>query len=138
MKYKKILNVVLVTAFAFYALASCKRKDPEPPVVKNIGGKGGNVTIYATPQHHDRNIDSCTVYIKYNAKTSATVYDDSVVCVQVNGKPVATFTGLKKGDYYLYGYGWDPKIAEVVKGGASFTADEEKAYDAFVPVTEEH
>lgn len=135
MKYNKALFTGLI-GLILLAITSCERKKPEEP--KSIGGKGGNVTIKATAQHHDRNIDSCTIYIKYNSTTSATSYDDSAVCVQVDSKPVATFKGLKKGDYYLSGKGWDGKIGEPVKGGASFTAAEEKEYDVFVPVTEDH
>lgn len=131
MQYTKTVKWLLPVAM-IACLASCRKEDDKP-----IGGKGGNATLYVTPQHHDRNIDSCKIYIRYNAKTAG-AYNDSAFCVQVSGKPVATFGGLKKGDYYLYGSGWDAEIDESVIGGTSVTISEEKAYDIYVPVSENH
>jgi|SRR5690606_34181696 len=115
---------------------SCKDREEKDEV--NIGGKGGDATIEATPQHHSLNIDSCTIYIKYNTKELPSTFDDSAKCVMKGGKPVATFTNLKKGDYYLYGKGWDPSIIENVKGGIPYTIKEETTIPVIVPVTEDH
>ena len=133
MNCNKALISGIIIACCALTITSCKRKDDV-----NIGGKGGNVTLHVMPQHHNDYIDSCTIYIRYNSKTAATAYDDSAKCMQVNNKSVATFSGLKKGDYYLEGKGWDPGIAEAVKGGTSVTITEEKEYDIFVAVTEDH
>lgn len=123
--------VLVVTMSAF----SCKRPDD------NIGGKGGKAVLKVTPQHHSKNIDSCTIYIKYNAETppsETTVgYDESVVCVMENGVPIATITGLKKGKYYIYGFGWDPGVSQNVKGGIPYTITEENTVSINVPVTED-
>lgn len=131
-KYFKTILPVLFAA----SLVSCERKEPEPVIV---AGKGGNATLNVTPQHHGRNIDSCTIYIKYNTldKPSNSTYDDSAKCMQVNGKPVATFSGLKKGNYYLFGYGWDPQISLNVKGGAPKPIDQETTIDYNLAVSEE-
>lgn len=114
------------------ALISCDREDPEP-----IGGKGGNAVLKVTPQHHGKNIDSCTIYIKYNAQDKPATFDDSVKCVMEGGKPVATFSGLKKGKYYLFGFGWDPSIGMSVKGGAPYTISQESTQSYNLAVTEE-
>lgn len=121
------------------AATSCQRKEKE-----DIGGKGGNATLRITPMHHSTEIDSSIVYIKYNASDAAAFYDDSAWCVQVGGKPVATFTGLRKGKYYLYSTGFDPGVLPEpakwwnVKGGVSYTIQTEQALDITVPVTEAH
>ncbi|MBL7682907.1 MAG: hypothetical protein JNK00_06065 [Flavipsychrobacter sp.] len=119
----------------FIILLSCGRKEPEPTNT-DIAGKGGSATLKITPKHHSKNIDSCTIYIKYNAQDIPNSYDDSIKAVKENGKPVATFSQLKKGKYYLYGYGWDTTISNNVKGGIPYTITEEKVHEISLPVTE--
>jgi hypothetical protein len=137
---QRIMNkcVVLLAGLLFLA-AGCKGTDPDP-IVTPIGGKGGNATLHITPRHHGRQIDSCTVYIKYNAtdKPSDDHYDDSAQCVQVSGLPVATFSGLKKGNYYLYGYGWDPTLSppQHVKGGYAYPVTSETDQTTDLAVSE--
>ncbi len=127
---KNIVTTFLVLACAV-TLYSCERKEDE------VAGKGGNATLKVTPQHHADNIDSCTVFLKYNAQDMPGSYDEEVKCVLENGIPVATFSGLKKGDYYVYGRGWDPDIEQVVVGGTPYKITEETTYNINVPVTEE-
>lgn len=127
---KKVLATVLVIA-SVISIYSCERKNEE------VAGKGGNATLKVTPQHHAENIDSCTVYLKYNAQDMPGSYDEEVKCIVENGKPVATFSGLKKGDYYVYGKGWDPDFEQVVVGGTPYKITEETTYNINVPVTEE-
>lgn len=120
---------------------SCVRKTTiDEPESKPIAGKGGLTTLSIIPQHHEKNIDSCTIYIKYNAtaRPATGVYDDSLMVVPLNGHPVAKFEGLKKGDYYIYGVGYDPDIAEPVIGGTSFTIIDtlQNKYDVYVAVSE--
>src|SRR5690606_7697800 len=105
MKYRNITGSAVV-AIMFLMATSCGDKDNQTVIETPVGGKGGAVTLLVTPQHHERNIDSCTIYISYNA-TSKSRFDDSAKCVMMSGKPVASFSGLKKGNYYLYGLGWD-------------------------------
>ena len=91
-----------------------------------------------TPKHHASNIDSCRVYIRYNTLDAAASYDDSTWVVMENGQPVATFSGLKNGNYYLFGRGWDPAIVQAVRGGIPHTISEQKTYNLVLPVSEEH
>ena len=120
---------------ACISFVSCERKDPQTNQ-EDLGGKGGSATLKITSKHHGKNIDSATIYIKYNAQDKPTSYDDSVKCVMESGKPVATFTPLKKGKYYLYGKGWDKNAGNYVEGGIPYIISEEKTLEIIVPVTE--
>lgn len=97
-KNLKMKKYLLLVAGLFLFLAACKKEEDE-----------STATLKVTPRHHGRAIDSCTIYLKYNATDVPAngKYDDSAVCVQVGGIPVATFSGLKKGNYYVFGHGWD-------------------------------
>lgn len=127
-------------AFSLFT-ASCVRKtEVNPTEPKPKAGKTGLTTLRITPQHHEKNIDSCWVYLKYNAtaRPDDGMYDDSLLVTPQDGKPIAKFTFLNKGDYYVYGVGYDPDIAEPVVGGTSFTVIDtlEKTYDIYLAVTE--
>lgn len=136
---KQIILTLLPAVMMAFAFASCERDDPKPEETNTAtAGKGGAAVLNVTPKHHSRNIDDCTIYITYNASTPPDRYDDSAKCVDKGGVPVATFQGLKKGSYYLTGSGYDPEIAETVKGGIPFTVEEEKAYDLIMAVSEPH
>ncbi len=128
-------TTALVLGATALLLSACER--PTTTEVE-VGGKGGNATLKVTPQHHSENIDSCTIHIKYNVleKPATHNYDEEVKCVMENGKPVATFSNLKKGNYYIYGEGWDPDIDQGVVGGIPYTITEEKTININVPVTE--
>lgn len=102
------------------------------------GGKGGTAILKVFPQHHGNAIDSGKVYIKYNVQDAPTSYDDSVACIIENGKAVAIFTQLKKGNYYLLGNGWDSTILERVKGGLPYTIQQETTLEMILPVSEQH
>jgi hypothetical protein len=127
--------VLLGLAFCLFGI-SCKKSDDT-----STGGKGGNGILKVTPRHHTRPIDSCTIYIKYNAVDAPAngVYDDSAKCVQEGGLPVATFTSLKKGNYYLFGYGWDPQLSppQHVKGGYAYQLQQEITQTTDLAVTED-
>lgn len=95
----------------------------------NVGGKGGNATFRLTPVHEGLNIDSCMLYIKYDASVIPFngKFDDSVWAVKAaDGTPVGTFTGLKPGKYYLYGKGWDLVRSLKVKGGLPYVIPQEQ------------
>lgn len=120
---------------ACISFVSCERKDPQTNQ-EDIGGKGGSANLKITSKHHGKNIDSATILIKYNTQEKSSYYDDSLKCVMEIDKPVATFTQLKKGKYYLYGRGWDKNAGNYVEGGIPYIISEEKTFDIIVPVTE--
>lgn len=101
-------------------------------------GTGGNNIITATAKHHGKIIPNATIYIKYNAKEfpgeSTSVYDDYKTA-GADGK--VKFEGLKRGDYYFYGIGFDSAINQAVVGGIPVQLLQkagEKLID--IPVTE--
>lgn len=115
---------------------ACKKDKNE-----NTGGKGGNAELRVTPYHHNldtNQIYTCTVYIKYNTRDMPAnrVYDDSAVCTRIGDSSIAVFSGLKKGDYYLFGKGYDPKILQDVEGGKPYTISNETVQSVPLPVTE--
>ena len=119
----------LLPLLAPILLLSCSKGDEETAVLN------------VTPRHHGRQIDSCTVYIKYDAVDAPANgrYDDSAKCIPVGGIPVATFNGLKKGNYYLYGYGWDPQLTPPrnVKGGFAYPIQSATVQSFDLAVTED-
>ncbi len=101
-------------------------------------GIGGNNTIVATVKHHGLVIPNATVYIKYNATEfpgeNTSLYDDYKTA-GLDGK--VKFDGLKRGDYYFYGIGFDTTINQTVIGGVPVQLLQkagEKLID--IPVTE--
>jgi hypothetical protein len=132
MKMKCALFFPAIATILF--VAACKRDEPVTPQPQ--AGKGGNATLKVIPKHHGNVVDSCTVYIKYNTQDAATNYDDSVKCIPDNGISTATFSGLKTGNYYLYGKGWDEDISMEVIGGLPYTITEETTLSINLPVTE--
>ena len=119
-----------MAAAGMVMFAACRKEDQ--------AGKGGKAVLKITPRHHNKNIDSCTVYLKYNTQNLPADFrfDDSAKCVPEGDKPVATFSGLKKGDYYIYGKGWDTTIAQEVVGGTPYTIKEETTQSYNISVTE--
>lgn len=109
---------------------------------KPSAGLGGNANLKISARHHAFNIDSCTIYIKFNsseAPDNLSDYDLSQqVAMDTGGNSYTIFKGLKKGDYYIFAYGWDPAISENVKGGIPYTIADETDIDIIVPVTEDH
>ena len=88
------------------------------------GGKGGSAVLCVTPEHHNSFVDTCTIYIKYGTNDAPAngIYDDSAVCIMKDTTPVATFRGLTRGQYYLYGQGTHfPYVPANVKGGIPCT-----------------
>ena len=138
---KRFRNISYIASALLLTMAlatSCSREDPDDNAGDDVGGKGGNAILKVTPQHHGIDIEECTVYIKYNAQDLPSTFDDSAVCVMEGGRPVATFNNLKKGNYYLYGYGWDPAFSENVDGGPPYRIVNETTLTYLLAVSEEH
>lgn len=126
---KAFLKSVAALCFAFILLTvgSCHKE-----------GIGGNASISGTVFHHEVAIPNCTVYIKFNTTEfpgdGPELYDSSIPA-DASGKFI--FSRLYKGDYYLYGVGFDKNINAIVKGGVSIKLKHNKAYSQDVPVTED-
>lgn len=135
---KKNKGLVLAAIAAAASLfASCNRDYMSYDVRElTASGKGGTAVLRVTPAHHDRLIDTGMVYIKYNTMNQSKLYDDSAKIMLEGGTPVAIFSGLKGGNYYLYGKGWDRNINQEVIGGRAITVTQEGVYFINLAVTE--
>lgn len=101
------------------------------------GAYGGNATLYVAGQHMARDIDSCMIYIKYNATEAPvlTGYDDSAwAAVKDLSRPIATFGHLTTGNYFLLAKGYDPVYQQGVSGSIVVTVDRERDYYINVPM----
>lgn len=129
MKTNLIILLLLIIATSF----SCKKKPK--------AGLGGNANLKITAQHHSSTIDSCTISIKFNSLDAPSdgIYDlTQKITKDIAGDSYTIFEGLKPGDYYVYGLGWDPSISNNVKGGIPYTIENETDLSIIVPVTEVH
>lgn len=123
---KTKITTLIVTIFI---VASCKKN-----------GTGGEATVAAITRHHDRPIPFSTVYIKYGAKefpgSDVSKYDAS----QTTDKEGHThFEGLRYGDYYFYGVGYDSLAQAPVEGGVGLRIkrkERKQEFELNVPVTE--
>jgi uncharacterized protein (DUF2141 family) len=130
MKAMKTMQKIVLLAFIFICLNACTK-----------GGTGGSASIIGKIQHHEKNIANARVFIKYDEKefpgTDTTKYDAVVTADQ---QANYTFTGLKKGNYYLYAVGKDGVENGNpfdVFGGARIDINAKKEAVQFnVPVTE--
>jgi hypothetical protein len=126
---KTIQRIVLLT-FIFIYMNACTK-----------GGKGGSATIMGKVQHHEKNIANARVFIKYNQKefpgTDTAKYD---AVVTADNQANYTFTGLKKGCYYLYAFGKDGvengNPFDVFGGARADINSKKETLQFNVPVTE--
>ena len=125
LKFSKQIAIVL-TAVVMFTVTSCHKE-----------GTGGKSSITGQVKHHEKPIPNCVVYIKYDTEnfpgTSTSNYDGSTTA---DGNGNYTFDGLRKGDYYLYGVGYDTDISEIVSGGVGVKLKRNKETNVNVPVTE--
>ena len=100
-------------------------------------GTGGKSGVSGTVRHHAAPIPACVVYIKYGATefpgTDVSKYDAHVTA---DANAHYEFTGLQKGNYYLYGVGYDPAGPYPVTGGIGIKLKKNQSLATDVPVTE--
>jgi hypothetical protein len=123
---KTPIFLLSLLAVSILTLPSCK---PE--------GTGGSSEIALFVKHHSAPIPGATVYIKYGTSespgTTASSFDDAVMA-DADGH--AHFHDLVKGDYYLYGVGFDSSISQVVMGGVPVKLKNGEEKEVTVAVTE--
>jgi hypothetical protein len=119
--------VYLCLGLGCLALFSCKKNQ--------LGGKS---VISGKVIHHAKAIPHAMVFIKFNARefpgTDTTLYDEKVRADAAGKYTISCY----KGDYYLYGFGYDYAIAppyEVV-GGVPVHIRNKEHLDVDVAVTE--
>ncbi|MBL7890078.1 MAG: carboxypeptidase regulatory-like domain-containing protein [Bacteroidia bacterium] len=122
----KVIKYILLFAVISFSTVSCKKEGP-----------GGKSSISGVVEHHGAAIPNSVVYIKYGATDfpgAAVSAYDAQVTADASGN--YKFDGLRKGDYYLYGVGYDNAVVAPVTGGVGvrLRTNEDKSID--VPVTE--
>ncbi len=124
---RNLKNAALVLfILAGATISSCKKE-----------GAGGHSSVSGSVKHHTKLIPNAIVYIKYGATefpgTDINLYD-----AHVTSDTNAHFEikDLRKGDYYLYGVGWDNALMQTVTGGTGIKLKYNKASVNDVPVTE--
>lgn len=126
-------TLFILSFLTLLALFSCKKN-----------GIGGESEISVTVKHHVDLIPGATVYIKYGAKEfpgeDLSKYDDSKVTgTSGQGTAHTHFSGLLKGNYYLYAVGYDSSVAKAVKGGIPVKLKSSHEHvDIDVPVSDIH
>lgn len=101
-------------------------------------GPGGKVVIKGRVMHHSLPIPHATVYIKYGTQdfpgSNITYYDANTTA---DASANYQFTNLRKGDYYLFGVGFDSSIVESVSGGIPVKiSHKDETLNVDVPVIE--
>lgn len=101
-------------------------------------GPGGNASIQGQVVHHDIPIPDALIFIKYGATEfpgkSPANYDDMVQANTTDG--TFEINNLEKGDYYLYGSGYDAQIFDSVFGGIYVELKRNQALETDIPITE--
>src|ERR1051326_3178939 len=129
---KTVFQIFFIAAIA--TAVSCSKE-----------GTGGDATLVVFIQHHGRTIpnDSAypdTVYVKFNAKEAPkSLSDYDTKFVGEPGEDHVHCEGLKWGDYYLFGAGWDTLGTYRVTGGMHVKIrrkDRAKEQDIDLAVTE--
>ena len=134
MRTLQLFSFLFIISFCAF---SCGKSDDG-----GSAGKGGSANLTINMTHHGvgRNIYNGTAYIKYNTldKPADNIYDDSLTTSSTDTIQVATFTGLKNGNYYLYGKGCDtsPSTLQQVIGGIKYTISAQTNQTYTIPVSE--
>jgi hypothetical protein len=119
-----IASICLIATTTFY---SCKKE-----------GTGGKSSANGYVKHHSNTIPNAVVYIKYGATefpgTDLSVYDNHVT---TDANAHYEFKELRKGNYFLYGVGYDKNISREVKGGIGIQLKRNNTVTTDVPVTED-
>ena len=122
--HKLLISICLLVAFV---CGGCHKE-----------GLGGNASITGTVYHHSTPIPDCEVFIKFDATEfpgeGAALYNGSV---KADKNGVYTFPKVYKGDYYLFGIGYDKNIMQVVRGGVHVKAKRNGTVSQDVAVTED-
>lgn len=133
------ISIIAALLLTLSIVTSCTRENEIIiPDTSLKGGKGGLATVRVTPQLHERDIDSCIIYVGYAKDTRQPLenYDNALDVSYQEGRPRATFDSLKKGSYYFYLEAYDRVNQQVLVGEAAFQVVDTTAttYDIYVQV----
>jgi hypothetical protein len=125
LKVQKMRHICLLGLVMIF-MSSCHKE-----------GTGGKSSISGYVKHHELLIPGSMVYIKFGATefpgTDVSKYD---AFVPTGADAHYEFNNLRKGDYYLYGVGYDNSISSPVSGGVGIKLKYNKTIISDVPVVE--
>ena len=128
---KQLFNLKKVTLICFVSILflsfnACHKE-----------GTGGKSTVNGTVKHHDKLIPYTIVYIKYgNTDFPGSTISNYDASVTTDADAHYEFKNLRRGDYYLYGVGYDNTAFEQVTGGIHVKLKYNKSTKTDIPVTE--
>ena len=123
-EHKKLWSAVVLISVAV-SLMTCKKN-----------ALGGSSTIKGVVMHHSAFIPYSRVYIKFNAKDLPSL-DTNAYDSHVSADASGNYSfKCYKGDYFLFGYGFDHSINLPVKGGVAVHIRNDETVNTTVPVTE--
>lgn len=119
-------GLLLIPSLLLLLFTACKQE-----------GLDGESIVTGTTAHHSNPIPHTTVYLKFGAtelpSTDPADYDHNV---QADANGVYTIANLTKGEYYLYGIGYDSSIHQAVTGGIAFEIGKNETKTVNVAITE--
>ncbi|HOZ88083.1 MAG TPA: hypothetical protein PL029_10005 [Bacteroidia bacterium] len=121
-------KIIVFCTLAFALFVTCKKNQLD-----------GKSRIHGVVAHHEKKIPFATVFIKFNAKDSpgsdTSAYDAKVRADKDGHYDIKCY----KGDYFLYGYGYDYSIDSpfVVVGGVPVHLRNKEDREIAVAVTED-
>ena len=122
----KVKIIIAIVSISLFAVTACKKE-----------GMGGKASVKGYVKHHSIFIPNATVFIKYAATefpgSDVSIYNTSV---QADASWYYEIKNLQKGNYYLYGVGYDPNISVNVYGGLSVKLKRKETIEANVAVVE--
>ncbi len=121
---------ILIMLIAVMTVTACKKN-----------GTGGDARIHGHVAHHVVKIPNAIVYIKYNATEfpGADVSKYNASTQASSGDGHYSFDGLRAGEYYIYGVGYDSAISAPVFGGIGVEikySERKETIEVNVPVVE--
>ncbi len=137
-KFKSIIRIPMILSIGF--VFSCKKKEE---AVTCQAGAGGSISFHAALFHHTTLIpnDSLrpdTVWVKYcqtGWNDDPSTYDARFIGIP--GEDSVHVTGLKPGQYFFRGSGYDRSIFLEVSGGVAASCDGSSNHISInIPVTE--
>lgn len=134
-KFPRYINIVFLLLIVISFIA-CKKD-------KCQSGVGGNLTLKLKTMHHSTYLHGCLVKIKYGTQDFQGEFGayDATYQAGVNDS-IVIISGLKCGDYYIYGTGVDSTLtatSKAVKGGIPYsTTNEDGVVELILPLTEQH
>lgn len=104
MRYYPITFIIIACCTIF---SSCKKE-----------GIGGDFSIQGSVSHHDEKIANATIWVAFGAtEFPGNSFDQYDLEINADHQAAFSINELYKGNYYLYGMGYDSLLQDSVFGG---------------------